>query len=136
MPWRGCRSQFENGFERARESYRNLLALAMVRRRLFVTGFLAVVLVSFLLVPFLGSNFFPTVDAGQISCMPACRSAPASRIRCRHLARVEDDIRRDHSARRAGIPSLTISACRDSAINLIYNNSGGIGSRTATSSSA
>jgi multidrug efflux pump subunit AcrB len=32
-----------------------------------VIGFMAVVLVSFALVPFLGRNFFPSVDSGQIS---------------------------------------------------------------------
>ncbi len=57
---------FENGVGALREAYRNLLALAMARRRLFVTGFLVLTLASFLLVPFLGSNFFPTVDAGQM----------------------------------------------------------------------
>src|SRR6185312_8213475 len=59
--------RFENGFEAVRESYRNLLALSLNRRRLFVAGFMAIVLVSFGLLPFLGSNFFPSVDTGQIT---------------------------------------------------------------------
>src|ERR1700760_3358213 len=41
--------RFENSFEAIRESYRNLLALALSRRRLFVIGFLAAVAVSFVL---------------------------------------------------------------------------------------
>src|SRR5882724_10233144 len=57
---------FEARFERARVQYRDLLQLALSHRRLFVSGFLAFVLVSFLLVPMLGRNFFPDVDSGQI----------------------------------------------------------------------
>src|SRR3954467_2149911 len=56
---------FQRGFElrfgRLREGYRNLLALAMAHRKLFVTALLAAVLLSFGLTPFLGSNFFPSV---------------------------------------------------------------------------
>ena len=44
-----------------------VLAWALALRGRFVAGFLAVVLVSFALVPLLGRNFFPTVDAGQIN---------------------------------------------------------------------
>jgi multidrug efflux pump subunit AcrB len=57
---------FERGFEKFRRSYQSLLVLAVAHSRLFMTGFMAVVLLSFLLVPMLGSNFFPSVDSGQI----------------------------------------------------------------------
>ena len=57
---------FEARFERMRGGYRDVLSLAMARRPLFVIGFLGLVGVSFLLVPFLGRNFFPSVDAGSI----------------------------------------------------------------------
>src|SRR6202451_3132148 len=57
---------FEARFERVRAGYHDLLTLAMARRPVFVVGFLALVSVSFLLVPFLGRNFFPSVDAGSI----------------------------------------------------------------------
>src|SRR6202012_1194299 len=64
-------ARFQHGFEarfaRIRETYRGLLALVLVRRRPFVLGFLGFVLVSFLLLPALGSNFFPSVDAGQMT---------------------------------------------------------------------
>ena len=59
--------KFESGFDSAREGYGNLLAVAMHHRRKFITLFLAFVLAAFLLVPFLGANFFPSVDAGQIT---------------------------------------------------------------------
>src|SRR6202166_821507 len=45
---------FERRFEQFRDGYRDLLALAMANRAVFVIGFLAVVLGSFALVPFLG----------------------------------------------------------------------------------
>src|SRR6202011_1973118 len=57
---------FEARFERIRGGYRDLLSLAMQRRPIFVIGFLGLVAASFLLVPYLGRNFFPTVDAGSI----------------------------------------------------------------------
>ena len=58
---------FESKFEDFRERYRNMLAMALAHQRNFVIGFLAVVVLSFALVPLLGSNFFPDVDAGQIA---------------------------------------------------------------------
>ncbi|MBE7608130.1 efflux RND transporter permease subunit, partial [Salmonella enterica subsp. enterica serovar 4:-:1,2] len=57
---------FEARFERIRGGYHGLLAMALGHRKVFVGGFLAVVAASFLLVPFLGRNFFPSVDAGNI----------------------------------------------------------------------
>ncbi|MEA2847345.1 MAG: hypothetical protein QOG78_2626, partial [Rhodospirillaceae bacterium] len=57
---------FEVRFERFREVYRDLLAMALTHRTVFICGFMAFVLASFLLTPFLGRNFFPSVDSGQI----------------------------------------------------------------------
>ncbi len=58
---------FEQRFEKIRERYKDCLTLALKSRRLFAAGFLAFALASLLLVPFLGRNFFPAVDAGEIS---------------------------------------------------------------------
>ena len=118
--------RFEGGFEAFRESYRNLLALAMTRRRLFVTGFLGATLVSFALVPFLGSDFFPSVDAGQMTIH--VRPPVGTRIEntTQLFGRIENTIR-------DAIPRREISSIVDnmgmpqSAINTIYNNSGLIG---------
>src|SRR5258706_1470654 len=57
---------FEARFEKVRAGYRGLLELALTHRRPFVSCFLGFVCLSFALVPFLGRNFFPDVDAGQI----------------------------------------------------------------------
>jgi len=118
--------RFENSFANFREGYRNLLALAMTRRRLFVFGFIAVTLLSFALVPFLGSDFFPSVDAGQITLH--VRPPVGTRIEntTQLFARIEADIR-------SVIPPKELNAIVDnmgmpqSAINMIYNNSGTIG---------
>src|SRR6202161_2625211 len=50
---------FEARFERMRAGYHDLLALAIAHRRLFLSGFAGFIVVSFLLTPFLGRNFFP-----------------------------------------------------------------------------
>ena len=98
---------------------------AAVRHR--ISG---VVAVSFVLVPFLGSNFFPSVDTGQITlaCAPAGRH-PASKTPPSIFADIEDEVRRVIPAPRNRPPSSTISACRSSSINLIYNNTGVIGTQ-------
>src|SRR3982751_3869497 len=51
---------FEARFERFRRGYRGLLSLALARPPVFVIRFLSLVGVSFLLVPYLGRNFFPS----------------------------------------------------------------------------
>jgi multidrug efflux pump subunit AcrB len=58
---------FEQRFEKIHNAYRGYLALAIDNRKVFAAGFLAFALLSLLLLPFLGRNFFPAVDAGQIS---------------------------------------------------------------------
>jgi CzcA family heavy metal efflux pump len=117
---------FEQKFESLREQYRNLLSLALTYRRLFVTGFVIFVLLSLVLAPFLGSNFFPSVDTGQITLH--VRPPVGTRVEdtAQLFARIEDQIH-------AVIPRREISSIVDnlglpvSGINTIYNNSGLIG---------
>src|ERR1700678_2266408 len=59
-PLKRFQEGFERRFEAIRERYRALLVLALGRPKLFMIGFLACVLVSFALAPFLGENFFPS----------------------------------------------------------------------------
>jgi CzcA family heavy metal efflux pump len=56
---------FNRGFERVREGYSGLLERFVAKRGLFISGFLASCLCVFLLLPFLGQDFFPTTDSGQ-----------------------------------------------------------------------
>ncbi|AHG91807.1 acriflavin resistance protein [Gemmatirosa kalamazoonensis] len=57
---------FERRFERLRDGYGALLAGALARPRSVVVGFTAFAIASVALVPLLGRDFFPQVDAGQI----------------------------------------------------------------------
>ena len=117
---------FERRFERARGVYRALLGLALTHRRRFIAGFLATVAASFLLVPWLGRNFFPNVDSGEIAIH--MRAPIGTRIEeTAALAdRVEQTVRRT-------IPPTQLANIIDnlglpnSGINLTYNNSGTTG---------
>src|SRR6267378_1633383 len=54
--------KFEQGFDRFRQGYHNLLGRILGRRLVFASVFLAFCVASWLLVPFLGQDFFPYVD--------------------------------------------------------------------------
>jgi multidrug efflux pump subunit AcrB len=56
---------FERVFERVRERYHSLLQGLVFRRRIFIPTFLGLCLAAFILVPFLGEDFFPQTDSGQ-----------------------------------------------------------------------
>ncbi|MFL9501670.1 efflux RND transporter permease subunit [Rhodopseudomonas palustris] len=121
---------FEGVFARFRHGYGDLLTLAMGHRRVFVAGFLGVVALSFALVPYLGRNFFPSVDAGQI--LMHVRTQVGTRIEetANQLAEVQKAIRKI-------IPPDQIETLTDnigmpiSGINLTYNNTGVIGTQDA-----
>jgi multidrug efflux pump subunit AcrB len=119
---------FEAGFERVRASYRDILAMALDYRPVFVGSFLAFVALSFLLVPFLGRNFFPAVDTGQI--LMHVRTQIGTRVEetANRLADIQKVVRRI-------IPPGEIETIADnigfpiSGINMTYNNTGLIGSQ-------
>jgi CzcA family heavy metal efflux pump len=86
--------RFERGFAQLRDSYGGLLAWALQHRRPVVTGFLAFVAGSLLLLPLIGRDFFPTVDAGLIKLH--VRGVPGTRIEEteRKFVQIEDAIRK------------------------------------------
>jgi multidrug efflux pump subunit AcrB len=57
--------KFNHGFEKLRARYVNALRWCLEHRRVVFAGMGALVLISFSLIPFLGRDFFPSVDAGQ-----------------------------------------------------------------------
>ena len=57
---------FERVFERVRSSYRGVLTRVVLHRRTFIPLFLLTCLSVFALLPFLGQDFFPNTDSGQI----------------------------------------------------------------------
>jgi len=118
--------KFERGFEIMRENYRNLLALVMVHRRIFVFGFLGAVAVSLLLFPLLGEDFFPAVDAGQITLHTRTKSGTRIEDTAQIVAHIEREVRKV-------IPPDDVDTIVDniglnqSPINQIYSNSGIVG---------
>jgi multidrug efflux pump subunit AcrB len=117
---------FEARFERVRSYYGALLGEALARRKPFMLGFMGLVLASFSLLPFLGSNFFPDVDSGQI--MLHVRAPVGSRVEdtAAQFDRIQRRIREI-------IPPAELLSVADniglavSSINTTYNNSGTIG---------
>ena len=73
-PLKRFQEGFERRFSRSRERYRELLLLALGRPKSFIVGFLACVVLSFGLWPFLGENFFPD---GRFRTDPDARARPA-----------------------------------------------------------
>jgi multidrug efflux pump subunit AcrB len=117
---------FEHRFERVRGVYRIVLGLALTNRKRFVAGFLIVVGASFLLAPWLGRNFFPNIDSGEIALH--VRAPVGTRIEetADEFDHIEDAVRR-------AIPPDQLGSIIDniglpnSGINLTYNNSGTTG---------
>jgi len=59
-------SRFDRGFARAARAYEGALSRLLGSPGIVMVGFLAFALVSLALLPFIGSDFFPAVDAGQL----------------------------------------------------------------------
>ena len=106
---------FEAGFEHVRLVYRELLTMALRRRGVFVTGFLAFVLVSFALTPFLGRDFFPSVDAGQIFMHARTQIGTRVEESASQFADIEKAIRQIIPPVKNSVQSSIISACRSAA---------------------
>ena len=58
---------FERGFEKFRESYRDTLSWTLSQARLTVTGFVVLIVVSALLFPLLGRDFFRRFGVQDVS---------------------------------------------------------------------
>ena len=125
-PLRLFQQAFDDRFSRVRARYRALLLLALARPKTFIAAFLACVVLSFGLWPFLGENFFPAVDSGQI--LMHVRAQPGTRIEetARLFDRIEQTVRQT-------IPPEQLNNIVDniglpfSGINMAYQNTGTIG---------
>jgi multidrug efflux pump subunit AcrB len=119
---------FERAFERFRLVYRQLLVMALGHRKVFVACFLVLVFGSFALTPYLGRDFFPTVDAGQILMHARTHTGMRVEETAQRFADIEKAIRRI-------IPTEDIGTVVDnvglpsSGINMTYNTSGTFGSQ-------
>ena len=128
--WQRFQQRFEARFAAIRERYRATLSAALRNQRVFIQAFLAGVLVSMLLVPFLGENFFPDVDSGQIKL----HLRGPTGVRVEETAALVDRV---EAALRDAIPARELASIVDnvgppvSSINNTYGNSGTIGSSDA-----
>jgi multidrug efflux pump subunit AcrB len=122
-PLVALQQNFERAFDRLRGAYGNLLGTVLEHRGAFAIGFLCFCLASWHLVPFLGQNFFPSVDAGMIRLH--VRAPTGTRIE--QTAKLVDRV---EAAIRAQIPANELEGIIDniglpiSGINLSYDNSG------------
>jgi multidrug efflux pump subunit AcrB len=90
---RGFHHAFNQRFDRFRNAYTNLLAAALDHRKLVAACFLGLLIVTGCLIPFIGTDFFPRVDAGQIRLhvrAPAGTRVEQTEV---YFAQVEDTIR-------------------------------------------
>jgi len=123
--------KFEEAFERFREGYHRLLERCLHHQRAFLLIFLGFCLVSvLLLLPWLGQDFFPSVDAGQFKMHIRARTGTRIEETARLADLIEQSIRQQ-------IPQKELDSIIDniglpySGINLSYSNSAPIGTADA-----
>jgi multidrug efflux pump subunit AcrB len=123
--------RFETGFDNFRDTYHRLLERVLHHRRAFLLSFFAACLGSLaVLIPWLGRDFFPTVDAGSFKLH--MRGPTGMRIEDTAFLcdLVENSIRQQ-------IPAAEVKSVIDniglpySGINLSYSNSAPIGTSDA-----
>jgi CzcA family heavy metal efflux pump len=119
--------KFEEAFERFREGYHGMLERCLHHRRAFLLIFIGVCLASVVfLIPWLGQDFFPSVDAGQFKLHLRARTG----TRIEETARLSDLVERSI---REQVPPRELDSIIDiiglpySGINLSYSNSAPIG---------
>ena len=122
----GVQQRFEAGFSRVRDGYYGLLQSALGQRRGFVTTFIGASLLSLLLLPTLGEDFFPATEADAI----------ALHVRLPLGTRIEETAALvDHIEQRirATLPPAEVDAVIDnlglpaSGVNMAYSATGTIG---------
>jgi multidrug efflux pump subunit AcrB len=121
---------FERGFDAVRETYHDFLAARVAAPGSFAILFLVCCGASLLLMPYLGRDFFPKVDAGTIALHMRAKSG----TRVEETAVITDRV--DRRIREL-IPAGELHSIIDniglpvSGINLSYGNTGTIGTADA-----
>ena len=85
---------FERRFESVRNGYQGMLARLVEARVLFVPIFLLICLCGFILLPFLGQNFFPSTDNGAFILHLRAKSGTRIEETARLCDLVEQSIRK------------------------------------------
>jgi multidrug efflux pump subunit AcrB len=117
--------KIDHGFERLRDSHQRQLGWALEHSGLVVVIVILVILGSSILLPFVGEDFFPLVDSGQM--LLHVRAPAGTRIEQTAVifSQIENSIRKI-------IPKNQLSLIVDNiglagALNNLFNNSGTIG---------
>ena len=84
---------FERVFEKVRSTYASLLTKLVNARKFFIPAFLVCCLLTMLLIPFLGQNFFPATDNGSFILHVRAKSGTRIEETARLCDLVEDKIR-------------------------------------------
>jgi multidrug efflux pump subunit AcrB len=121
---------FERRFETIRSAYSGLLQLCLHNRAKLIAGFMGFTLLSFGLAPFLGQDFFPSVDGGQIKIHVRAQTGTRIEETTRLADRIGEAIHKIIPANELGgiVDNIGLSV---SGINMAYNNSGTIGAEDA-----
>src|ERR1700694_3897258 len=129
-PFTRFHQAFERGFERVRLGYQGLLTTLVHWRYIFIPVFLLTCLSAFLLVPWLGQDFFPNTDSGQF--ILHVRAKTGTRIE--EVARLCDVV---EATIRQMVPAQEMDSIIDniglpySNISYIHGTSGFIGTNDA-----
>jgi len=122
--------RFEHAFERWRGNYKRGLRTCLHHRAWLAVGVLSAAAATFLLIPWIGQDFFPKVDSGQFTLH--LRAPTGTRIE--ETARLCDHV---ESSIREEIPPQEVTSIIDniglpySGVNLVYSNSAPIGTSDA-----
>jgi CzcA family heavy metal efflux pump len=117
---------FEYRFEQLRRAYHRVLVVLVRRRAVFIPAFLVSCVAVFVLLPWLGQDFFPDTDSGQFILHMRAMTGTRIEETARLADLVEDQIRKI-------IPSRDVDTILDniglpySTINLTHTSSGVIG---------
>jgi multidrug efflux pump subunit AcrB len=113
---------FEKAFNRLRDAYGNLLRNILRHRLAFAAGFLAFCVGSWTLLPFLGQDFFPNVDAGSFRLHVRATTGTRVEQTANLVDQIEAAIRHQIPQDLEGI--IDNIGLPSSGINLTYNDSG------------
>ncbi|HXM01825.1 MAG TPA: efflux RND transporter permease subunit [Chthoniobacterales bacterium] len=118
---------FNHGFEKFREGYRDFLSICLRHSGTTALIFIGFSVLSMCLLPLLGQNFFPSIDAGQFDLHVRVRSGTRIEETARQVDLIEQVIRQV-------IPAKQLSGIIDnegipySGINTAYNDTGTVSS--------
>ena len=118
---------FESRFEKIRRSYRRILELCIAHSALFIVLFFVLTMGSAaLLYPFLGEDFFPTVDSGQFKIHARARTGTRIEDMAALCDRIDNTIR-EIIPKRELVTIIDNIGLPYSGINTSYSNSAPVG---------